>query len=410
VTRHPLRTLLAALALTVLGLAFAGPSAADPGGDKSRIDRQMAQVHSLYETASAQAQAALAAYNSATAQLPAAQERLAEAKGMVVARQADARQAAREAAAAHDMLGQAHQRYAGAAGQVDAARTQVGDFVAATYKGSGLLTFDSLLESRTPNDLLDRLAYLQKSAQAQDRALDGYLSARLVAKDADNQATLAQRGAAAAAARAQDALDAAQAAQHAAEQDQANLTGLISQQQQATAAANAQRDAILAQYAALQRESDRIAAQLRGQTGGVANLHGSGHFLTPVHGWKSSDFGMRYDPYYRVWQLHAGVDLAAAEGTPIYAAGDGQVANAGWSGGYGNYTCIYHGRYQGKGLSTCYGHQSELLVHAGQQVHRGDLIGRVGSTGASTGDHLHFEVRVDGSPVQPLDWLDPCLC
>ena len=119
---------------------------------------------------------------------------------------------------------------------------------------------------------------------------------------------------------------------------------------------------------------------------------------------------MRYDPYYKTWQLHAGVDLAAPEGSPIYAAGDGQVVQAGWSGGYGNYTCLYHGQYQGKGLSTCYGHQSAILVHVGQAVHRGDLIGRVGTTGASTGDHLHFEVRVNGTPVQPLDWLNACLC
>jgi murein DD-endopeptidase MepM/ murein hydrolase activator NlpD len=115
---------------------------------------------------------------------------------------------------------------------------------------------------------------------------------------------------------------------------------------------------------------------------------------------------MRFDPYYRVWQLHPGVDLAAPGGTPIYAAGDGRVVQAGWRGGYGNYTCIYHGMYQGKGLSTRYGHQAAILVQVGQRVGRGDLIGRVGTTG----DHLHFEVRVDGTPVQPLNWLDPCLC
>ena len=78
--------------------------------------------------------------------------------------------------------------------------------------------------------------------------------------------------------------------------------------------------------------------------------------------------------------------------------------------GYGMDSDWRHGMYQGKGLSTCYGHQSAILVHVGQRVRRGDLIGRVGTTGASTGDHLHFEVRVDGSPVQPLDYLDPCLC
>jgi murein DD-endopeptidase MepM/ murein hydrolase activator NlpD len=329
---------------------------------------------------------------------------------VVAARETESRQAERDAGAARVALAAAHQRYAVATGRVESARTEVSGFVAASYKGSGLLTFDSLLESPSPGDLVDRLNYVEKSAQHQQRALEGFLNARLIAKDAENQASLAQQAADSAAHRTRTALDAALAAQAAAEQDAASIAALIAQQQQAMTTANAQRDATLAQYQSLQQESDRIAAQLRAKSGGVANLHGSGHFLTPVHGWKSSDFGMRYDPYYKVWQLHAGVDLAAPGGTPIFAAGDGQVVQAGWSGGYGNYTCVYHGMYQGKGLSTCYGHQSVLLVHPGQQVRRGELIGRVGTTGASTGDHLHFEVRVNGAPVQPLDWLDSCLC
>lgn len=130
----------------------------------------------------------------------------------------------------------------------------------------------------------------------------------------------------------------------------------------------------------------------------------------PVHGWKSSNYGMRFDPVYKVYQLHAGIDVAAGGGQPIVAAADGKVVRAGWAGGNGNYTCISHGIYQGKGLATCYGHQSQILVHVGQTVRRGELIGRVGTTGASTGNHLHFEVRLNGSPIQPLTWLPGCLC
>src|SRR5947207_5133344 len=166
-----------------------GPAAADPHSDKDRVDRQMAQVHSLYEAATAQAQTAMQAYNAATAQLPAVQTRLAEARGVVVARQAEAKQADRDAATARDAAASAHQRYAAAAGQVDTTRADISAFVAASYKGAGLLSIDSLLESRTPTDLLDRLAYVEKSAQQQERALDGFLVARLAAKDADNQAT-----------------------------------------------------------------------------------------------------------------------------------------------------------------------------------------------------------------------------
>jgi murein DD-endopeptidase MepM/ murein hydrolase activator NlpD len=104
------------------------------------------------------------------------------------------------------------------------------------------------------------------------------------------------------------------------------------------------------------------------------------------------------------------MDIAAGGGEPIYAAADGQVASAGWRGGYGNYTCLSHGSHQGRNLSTCYAHQSRILVNHGQWVSRGQLIGRVGTTGASTGDHLHFEVRLDGDPTDPSGWLPGCLC
>ncbi|MFC4150104.1 M23 family metallopeptidase [Micromonospora mangrovi] len=125
----------------------------------------------------------------------------------------------------------------------------------------------------------------------------------------------------------------------------------------------------------------------------------------PLAGRLTSRYGTRLDPYYHVWQVHPGVDLAAPVGTPIVAAADGRVSRAGWYGGYGNYTCVDHGRADGQRLSTCYGHQSRLLVVPGQRVRAGQVIGLVGSTGASTGPHLHFEVRLGGRAVDPLPWI-----
>jgi murein DD-endopeptidase MepM/ murein hydrolase activator NlpD len=113
---------------------------------------------------------------------------------------------------------------------------------------------------------------------------------------------------------------------------------------------------------------------------------------------------------YRVYQLHAGVDIAAGGGASIRAVAAGEVLRAGWNGGYGNFTCLYHGRYEGRGFATCYAHQSAVLVRPGQRVAQGQVIGRVGTTGASTGNHLHFEVRLNGNPVNPLPWLPACLC
>ncbi|MFG2038424.1 M23 family metallopeptidase [Dactylosporangium sp. NPDC048998] len=187
---------------------------------------------------------------------------------------------------------------------------------------------------------------------------------------------------------------------------------------------------MLARYQQLKIDSDRVAEQLRAEAAAEARRAKSSSggtaakapvttavgpkegafFVMPVHGWKSSNFGMRFDPVYKVYQLHAGIDVAAGGGQPIVAAADGVVVWAGPSGGNGNYTCLSHGLYQGKGLATCYAHQSAILVRVGERVRRGELIGRVGTTGASTGYHPHFEVRLNGTPVQPLDWLPACLC
>jgi murein DD-endopeptidase MepM/ murein hydrolase activator NlpD len=100
-------------------------------------------------------------------------------------------------------------------------------------------------------------------------------------------------------------------------------------------------------------------------------------------------------------RIHAGIDIAAPEGTPIRAAASGTVASLGPSGGYGNYTCVQH---SGE-LSTCYAHQSSFATTAGATVEQGEVIGYVGNTGASYGAHLHFETRVNGEPVDPMGYL-----
>jgi murein DD-endopeptidase MepM/ murein hydrolase activator NlpD len=123
--------------------------------------------------------------------------------------------------------------------------------------------------------------------------------------------------------------------------------------------------------------------------------------IAPVRGILTSGFGTRSDPMTHGPGLHQGVDIAAAAGQPVFAAADGLVMLAARTGGYGEAVYLAHGF----GISTRYGHLSEIDVHPGQRVHRGDMIGRVGSTGRSTGSHLHYEVRLDGTPVNPLAYI-----
>jgi murein DD-endopeptidase MepM/ murein hydrolase activator NlpD len=152
-----------------------------------------------------------------------------------------------------------------------------------------------------------------------------------------------------------------------------------------------------------EEESRQIAAMLRAmeQTPrGQARLARPfrGGFIRPVDGPIVSGFGMRFHPILKVNRMHHGVDIAAPYGTPIKAAADGEVIFAGYRRGYGNTVIIDHGG----GVATLYAHCSALAVGEGATVKRGQVIGYVGATGLATGPHLHFEVRRNGEPVNPL--------
>lgn len=161
---------------------------------------------------------------------------------------------------------------------------------------------------------------------------------------------------------------------------------------------------IEARIVGLERESDGIGLTLAALQALQPGDGTAAAVLTnPIPGTPvSSSFGMRFHPILRYQRLHAGADLSAASGTPLRAAADGVVVMAGDRGGYGNCTVIDHG----SGLATLYAHQSSIAVKPGQVVKRGDVIGRVGSTGLSTGPHLHFETRLRGVPVNPTTFVD----
>lgn len=128
-------------------------------------------------------------------------------------------------------------------------------------------------------------------------------------------------------------------------------------------------------------------------------------FIRPINANPGSPFGMRFHPILKYWRMHNGTDFGAACGTPLYAARDGKVLMARYNGGFGNYVLIGHGTVAGAYTTTGYAHLSRYAVRAGQQVKQGQIIGYVGTTGLSTGCHLHFEVRRNGTPVNPMNWI-----
>jgi murein DD-endopeptidase MepM/ murein hydrolase activator NlpD len=395
----------------LVSLAAAPRHASADSGDAAKAARAVDRASAVLENATSRARAAALSLQATTAAMPSAQRKVATSRGAVAAAIAAANTAGRRANAARAAYAKISGAYEQAEDQFSAARDRVDRIAQATYMGSTFSRINVLVEATGPADIMDRLSLIDQLMRTQQQDVDRLIVTRRTARTTQDQAGLAKREAEEAEAAAESKLTDARDAQAAALRAKRALLRLTLSRQVALRLATAQRSAVLARYRAALAEEQRIRAALRGWSVKSGDgRYGGGRLLMPVHGWKSSDYGERYDPYYRVWQLHAGTDFAAPGGMPIHAAAAGHIIRAGWNGGYGNYTCISHGRLGGVSFQTCYGHQSAILVHVGEYVRRGEVIGRVGTTGASTGYHLHFETRFDGVPRNPLRYLPSCLC
>lgn len=163
-----------------------------------------------------------------------------------------------------------------------------------------------------------------------------------------------------------------------------------------------ERDAAERAYQELLDTSRRIEQMIRNNQSGTRDFNGAtGVMSWPADGPITSPFGWRIHPIFGTQRFHSGIDIGADYGEPVRAADGGVVLTADWMGGYGKVIIIDHGG----GISTLYAHNSELVVGEGQRVYKGQVVARIGSTGYSTGPHLHFEVRQNGSPVSPMGYL-----
>ncbi len=252
-----------------------------------------------------------------------------------------------------------------------------------------------MLGARSLGDALDRLDYMS-SVAAQDRQI-------VTAVAAGHRRVIAARAKAAKA--KQSVAAATRIVAYRRNQAQALRAQLVDKQR-GLASSRAQSQPALDQAKADERQWREEADALRAASANVANeltssspsspqTPSSSGLIWPVNGPITSPYGMRWG------SLHPGIDIGAGMGTPIHAAAAGTVVAAAYSGGYGNLIVIDHGG----GLATAYAHQSSFALGAGTQVAQGQVIGYVGSTGFSTGPHLHFEVRVNGSPVDPMGYL-----
>jgi murein DD-endopeptidase MepM/ murein hydrolase activator NlpD len=294
------------------------------------------------------------------------------------------------------VLEDAERRLADTQAELDRARDEVKRSAAQIYRSARRgATFDVLTVSQ-PEDLVHGGKYLDE-VNARQRTTVQHIG---VLRDevSEQREEVAERK--------QQADEAAAEAQRARDEIERTRAEI----EPARAEAAAQADAESAQVSALasrKQEAEQeleavsaaIAEELRRAAAAGGPVFASGSEgacdALPVSGTFSSGFGMRWG------RMHSGIDVAAPTGTPIYSCWPGRVLVAGWQGGYGNTVVVDHGG----GRATLYGHQSAIAVSVGQTVGAGELVGYVGSTGNSTGPHLHFEVRIDGDPVNPAPYL-----
>jgi murein DD-endopeptidase MepM/ murein hydrolase activator NlpD len=266
------------------------------------------------------------------------------------------------------------------------------------YKTSDLDYLDVLMASNSFEDLVSRVDVV-RSLVGGDNALVGRLQATRDAVRKQKQA-IADRESEVRKAAADLQAQSAQLAALRAAQAQQQSAALAARKQKTGALAQVDNDLALlkSQEDQLLAESSALSGVINGSSGGGG---GTGRLGWPVSGPVTSPFGWRIHPILHTRRFHTGIDIGVGYGTPIHAADSGSVIYATWMSGYGNVIIIDHGG----GISTLYAHQSSLAAGMGAHVTRGQVIGYVGSTGFSTGPHLHFEVRLNGTPVNPLAYV-----
>ncbi len=354
---------------------------------------------------------AVAALQAAEQALAAARERAAEAEREYQAALRTDAVAAAELATAKLTEQRLQQQITAIDQELTKRRMTLGSMAAHTYRMGGIGDWPMLLGAESPQDFLNRLAYLDAVVEGGNAAIRELTRLETDLKAKQRQVTELRKRQEELRAQASADLTRKAAAQQAARAAEAEVARLVQQRQAALVALGVARDVDLSRYQVRQVESGRIgqlilSLQRRNQTSGIRPV-ATGTFLRPATGPVTSPYGMRLHPILGYWKLHTGVDFGHGDQT-VRAADDGVVIMTAYNTAYGNLTVVDHGYLDGHLVATLYAHQTAFQVKVGQRVRKGQQIGVIGSTGYSTGPHLHFEVRVDGAPVDPARWLsDP---
>lgn len=386
-----------ALALLLL-LAVATPALGDDSGRKHQLDSQIATLQNQLSGQRKQEQALRGQVDGYTARIRALESRVGDVSLRLQTLEEDLGLHQKRLDALNSLFHVQSERLTTLRAEFRKSVNALNKRLVDIYESDDPTTLDVLFGSSSIQDAIDRVQALDE-INAQDRAVS------LAVERAKTQVTGARKKTKKlrATVHAETAVIRARTDQTRAVRDDLvgarnDLSSTKQEKLQDLSTLTASERAAAGEIDALQAASERIAAQVRAaqaRNTGPTQTPSNAGLIWPVQGPVTSPFGWRWG------RMHEGIDIGVGYGTPIHAAAGGTVIYCGWEEGYGNFVVIDHGG----NLATAYGHQSSIAVTCGQQVSQGDVIGYVGCTGHCFGPHLHFEVRVNGNPVDPLGYL-----
>lgn len=390
------------LLIVAAALVLSAPAWADTMDERKRaLDNRIAALQGKIQAANAKEAVLTDQIEAVTAQIRALQDDVDQAQARVATLESELVVYKNRLARLSQLLDLQTQKLTLLTAQHGLAQRRLEERLVAIYQAGSPDTVEVLLTSESLAEVLDQLDYMRDVGR-QDKQIAERVRA----------AKISMRRLRARTAKTRKELQATTAAVEARTNEQRAVRDRLVADQNALASARSDKRRTLTAVESseatarrhvenLERESAALTARIQAAQArtyaapAVSRAASSSGFIWPTSGTLTSGFGWRWG------RMHEGIDIAAPTGTPIAAVAGGTVIVAGWMGGYGNLVVVDHGG----GLATAYGHQSSIAVGVGTQVAQGQTIGYVGNTGNSTGPHLHFEVRVNGSPVDPLGYL-----
>jgi murein DD-endopeptidase MepM/ murein hydrolase activator NlpD len=406
-------TLLLALALMLAAPALAGDGL---GGQKATIDSKLGSLQSKIAASQHRASALSSQIGSLTGQIHTLEGRVGDVSSRLGALQSDLALRQRRLGKLSQLFRLQTQRFHYLKHEYALSVQRLNTRLIAIYKQEDPTTVDVLLTAKSFQDVLDQLDFLGAIASQDKRVAGAVATAKRQVKVARARTKKVRAGVASEARLINARVQQAAILRGELLASQGKLAGARAGKSHALVATKAQISAEVGESKALADASAQLAARIQAIQAAAARSSAAGgtatdgtttdsgpvaapgppaSFIWPVSGPITSPFGMRWGT------LHPGIDIGVPTGTPIRAAAGGKVIYCGWMSGYGNLVMIDHGG----GLASLYGHQSRIAASCGESVAQGQLIGYVGCTGFCTGPHLHFEIRVNGTPVDPLGYL-----